>query len=187
MNLLQALLEQGALRALDHAFAQALRRLDPTTPDDVLAAAALTSLAVSAGHAAFDLHAPGLLVAGDMAWPGPEAWLRSVAASRLVAQPGAGDEAAPGDAPLVLEHGLLSDHALAADLMAAAATVADDPFPADQLNGAAAVILDPDMIGPEPAALVRLRLFRKVGDGDPNRDVGRGGAVREEFFHPLFL
>src|SRR5690606_40320036 len=60
--LLDALARAGALRAIDHALAQSLRRLDPATPDSVLAAAALASLAVAQGHAGFDPSAPQLLV-----------------------------------------------------------------------------------------------------------------------------
>ena len=58
MTLLQQLRDAGALRTLDHALAQSLRRLDPATPDTVLAAAALASLAVANGHAGFDPAAP---------------------------------------------------------------------------------------------------------------------------------
>ena len=45
MSLLDALHKGGHLRTLDHALAQSLRRLDRATPDAVLAAAALASLA----------------------------------------------------------------------------------------------------------------------------------------------
>ena len=45
MSLLRALQQAGAFRALDDALARTLRRLDPSTPDEVLAAAALASLA----------------------------------------------------------------------------------------------------------------------------------------------
>ena len=38
MSLLSALNRAGALRTLDHALATSLRRLDPSTPDPVLAA-----------------------------------------------------------------------------------------------------------------------------------------------------
>ncbi|MGH8078165.1 MAG: exodeoxyribonuclease V subunit alpha, partial [Lysobacter sp.] len=62
MSLLETLFRGGGLRVLDHALAQSLRRLDPTTPDDVLAATALASLAVSHGHAAFDPARPQLLI-----------------------------------------------------------------------------------------------------------------------------
>src|SRR5690606_12852233 len=48
-GLLQQLTRAGALRTLDHALAQSLRRLAPDTPDAVLAAAALASLAVASG------------------------------------------------------------------------------------------------------------------------------------------
>src|SRR5690606_4943405 len=60
--LLDALNRTGTLRTLDHALAQSLRRLDPDTPDLVLAAAALASLAVANGHAGFDPAAPQELV-----------------------------------------------------------------------------------------------------------------------------
>ena len=53
-SLLDGLWRSGALRTLDHALAQSLRRLDPAAPDSVLAAAALASLAVARGHAGFD-------------------------------------------------------------------------------------------------------------------------------------
>src|SRR5690606_24943969 len=43
-GLLSELARAGALRTLDHALAQSLRRRDPATPDAVLAAAALASL-----------------------------------------------------------------------------------------------------------------------------------------------
>ena len=43
MSLLQALREAKVLRTLDDALANTLRRLDPSIPDDVLAAAALAS------------------------------------------------------------------------------------------------------------------------------------------------
>ncbi|WP_206360168.1 hypothetical protein, partial [Pseudomonas viridiflava] len=62
MSLLDALLKQGTLRTLDHALAQSLRRLQPDTPDAVLAAAALASLAVAQGHAGVDPAAPRRLV-----------------------------------------------------------------------------------------------------------------------------
>ena len=63
-SLFDALWRSGALRTIDHALAQSLRRLDPATPDAVLAAAALASLAVAHGHAAFDLAAPPRLPPG---------------------------------------------------------------------------------------------------------------------------
>src|SRR5690554_4996913 len=68
-GLLQELARAGALRTLDHALAQSLRRLDPDTPDTVLAAAALASLAVASGHAGFDPAAPQRLVDLPINWP----------------------------------------------------------------------------------------------------------------------
>ncbi|WP_411833447.1 exodeoxyribonuclease V subunit alpha [Pseudoxanthomonas mexicana] len=105
--LLRALTAAGALRTLDHAFAQSLRRLDPDTPDAVLAAAALASRAVADGHAGFDPAQPAQWIDANLDWPAPEAWLATLAASRWVAQPAAADAEAVADAPLVLEHGLL--------------------------------------------------------------------------------
>ncbi len=106
MSLLAALTKAGALRALDHALAQSLRRLDPETPDAVLAAAALASLAVAQGHAGFDPAQPARLVETPLPWPEPQAWIAQLQASRWVAMPDDGSlEAA--QAPLAWEHGLL--------------------------------------------------------------------------------
>ena len=106
MSLLRALQQAGVLRTLDDALANTLRRLDPDTPDDVLAAAALASLAVAQGHAGFDPASPRQLVDAYIAWPDADGWMKQLAASRFVATPASPiDEA--GTAPLVLENGLL--------------------------------------------------------------------------------
>ena len=111
MSLLDALYRNGALRVVDHALAQSLRRLDPghtggTTPDSVFTAAALASLAVSHGHAAFDPARPELLVDAAVEWPDAQAWHDALRGSRWVGSPGADASADPA-APLVLENGLL--------------------------------------------------------------------------------
>ncbi|SDY87814.1 DNA helicase/exodeoxyribonuclease V, alpha subunit [Lysobacter sp. yr284] len=106
MSLLDALFRDGALRTVDHALAQALRRLDRDTPDLVLAGAALASQAIARGHAAFDPRQPQSLSEAAVEWPQPQAWLEALAQSRWVAAPAA-DAAADPAAPLVLEHGLL--------------------------------------------------------------------------------
>src|SRR6478672_7724015 len=106
MTLLHALREAKVLRTLDDALANTLRRLDPATPDDVLAAAALASLAIDQGHAAFDPANPRRLVDLDLAWPPPDAWLHAIAASPFVATPACPIDEAEA-APLALEHGLL--------------------------------------------------------------------------------
>ena len=49
MSLLRALRDAKALRPLDEALANTLYRLDPTTPDEVLSAAALASMPISRG------------------------------------------------------------------------------------------------------------------------------------------
>ncbi|MGE4460339.1 MAG: exodeoxyribonuclease V subunit alpha [Stenotrophomonas sp.] len=106
MSLLAALNKAGALRALDHALAQSLRRLDPDTPDAVLAAAALASLAVAHGHAGFDPARPTRLVEAALPWPDAQGWIAQLQASPWVARPDDdADEAT--QAPLAWEHGLL--------------------------------------------------------------------------------
>jgi exodeoxyribonuclease V alpha subunit len=107
MSLLTTLYRSGALRTLDHALAVSLRRLQPDTPEPVLLAAALASLAVSAGHAGFAPAQPQrLLDTTDIAWPDPVAWEAQLRASPWVAAPD-DDGLAAADAPLVFEHGLL--------------------------------------------------------------------------------
>ncbi|MFL6586568.1 MAG: exodeoxyribonuclease V subunit alpha [Luteimonas sp.] len=106
-KLLQSLRDAGALRTLDTALAQSLRRLDPATPDTVLAAAALASLAVANGHAGFDPAAPQRLVDADIDWPGPDIWRAALDASPWISQPSDGNTESSADTPLVFEHGLL--------------------------------------------------------------------------------
>ena len=69
MSLLRELNKLGVLRTFDDALANTLRRLDPGTPDDVLAAAALASMAVANGHAGFNPTSPRQLVDAEIAWP----------------------------------------------------------------------------------------------------------------------
>jgi exodeoxyribonuclease V alpha subunit len=107
MTLLNDLHAKGHLRTLDHAFAQSLRRLRPETPEAVLVAAALASLAVANGHAGFDPARPRLLVDGDIAWPKADAWAAQLRASPWIAQHDDALTPAATDAPLVFEHGLL--------------------------------------------------------------------------------
>ncbi|KRA75273.1 exodeoxyribonuclease V subunit alpha [Lysobacter sp. Root667] len=105
MSLIDALLRRGRLRTVDHALAQSLRRLDPATPELVLAGAALASRAIADGHAAFDPERPGEEVA-DVVLAEPQQWLAALQASSWIATP---TDETPADvgAPLVLERGLL--------------------------------------------------------------------------------
>ncbi|VXC20123.1 RecBCD enzyme subunit RecD [Luteimonas sp. 9C] len=105
--LLKSLRDAGALRTLDNALAQSLRRLDPATPDSVLAAAALASLAVANGHAGFDPAAPQRLVEADIDWPAADIWRADLDASPWISQPDEADAESIADTPLVFEHGLL--------------------------------------------------------------------------------
>lgn len=106
MSLLTTLYRGNAMRTLDHALAQSLRRLRPETPDAVLLGAALASLAVSDGHAGLDPHQPQRLIDAEIEWPAPDVWLAQLRASPWVDVPEA-DDGVAGDAPLVLENGLL--------------------------------------------------------------------------------
>jgi exodeoxyribonuclease V alpha subunit len=106
MSLLTTLYRGNALRTLDHALAQSLRRLRPDTPEAVLLGAALASLAVSEGHAGLDPTQPQRLIEADVDWPAPDAWLAQLQGSPWVDVPHA-DDVVAGDAPLVLENGLL--------------------------------------------------------------------------------
>jgi len=108
MSLLDALLRQGALRPVDHALAQSLRRLgreDGDADDRVLVAAALASSAIAHGHAGLDLSRPGLVCDANVEWPDASQWREALQSSRWVARP-ARDDAAT-QAPLVLEDNLL--------------------------------------------------------------------------------
>ena len=153
MSLLRELNRINALRTLDDALAKTLRRLDPDTPDAVLAAAALASLALAQGHAAFDPARPRLCVDADLPWPEAEAWRRQLAESRFVATPASPDEQAVA-APLALEHGLLYlrryreyERRLALGLRRIAATALPE-------------------IGIEPLAPLFARLFPDAASGD---------------------
>ena len=99
-----ALLRAGAIRSVDHALAQLLRRHGPGTHPLVLAGAALAAHAVSSGHAAFDPARPH--VAGDaFDWPTVAQWRDALRDSPWVAHPC--DALPSASAPLVFEHGLL--------------------------------------------------------------------------------
>lgn len=170
MSLLAALLQQGTLRTLDHALAQSLRRLQPDTPDAVLAAAALASLAVAQGHAGLDPQQPRRLVDADLDWPLPGDWMAQLRASPWVDTPERDDHAA-ADAPLVLEHGLLYlrryreyERRLALGLQ----RIARQPLPAH-----------------DPAALAPLfaQLFPQALDGIDHQARAAAVALR----HPLVL
>ncbi|MBD3827625.1 exodeoxyribonuclease V subunit alpha [Stenotrophomonas sp.] len=170
MSLLAALYRSNALRTLDHALANSLRRLRPDTPDSVLAAAALASLAVSQGHAGFDPCCPQRLVDTPADWPPAAAWLAQLRASPWVEVPDTADADA-GDVPLVLENGLLYlrryreyERRLATGLQRIAShTLATD----------------------EPAALAALfaQLFPQAHDGIDHQARAAAIALR----HPLVL
>jgi exodeoxyribonuclease V alpha subunit len=97
MSPVDALLQIGALRVVDHALTQSLLRLRADTPAPVLLAAALCSRALAQGHSRLPLtRATELLleVAPDGIWPElpmPDDWLAVLRASPWVsAMPAAG-------------------------------------------------------------------------------------------------
>jgi exodeoxyribonuclease V alpha subunit len=173
MNLFEALCRSGGLRPLHEALARTLQRLDHDDGIDsdplLLAGAALASLAVARGHAAFDPGQPLLLfdTGPGLDWPEAQAWRDALAASRWVAS---GDERngdGRGDLeasrPLALEHGLLylrryRDHErrLVADLRRLAA--------GDDAAGDGAAAVDASEITPQFAPLFAA-LFPQA-DGD---------------------
>ncbi|MEO5596500.1 MAG: exodeoxyribonuclease V subunit alpha [Lysobacteraceae bacterium] len=114
MSLLRELERGGWLRAVDHAFATSLLRLDPDTSDAVASAAALTSRALANGHSCLRIaHIAELLLelAPDRpqpALPARAEWLAALRASRWV---GVASADRPEDrlhgVPLVLEHDAL--------------------------------------------------------------------------------
>lgn len=170
MSLLAALKQRNALRTLDHALALSLRRLRPDTPDAVLAAAALASLAVSQGHAGLDPCQPQRLVEGDADWPAPADWLAQLRASPWVDVPDS-RTAPAADAPLVLENGLLYlrryreyERRLADGLQ----RIASQPLPA----------ADPDAL-----AALFAQLFPQAREGTDHQARAAAVALR----HPLVL
>jgi exodeoxyribonuclease V alpha subunit len=106
MGLIARLRTQPAMRAVDLALADTLQRHAPATDECVLAAAALASLAVGLGHAAFDPARPQLLLPDVEVWPDADDWCAALAASAWVSQPLHADSADP-TRPLVLEDSLL--------------------------------------------------------------------------------
>ncbi|MDH5822692.1 exodeoxyribonuclease V subunit alpha [Luteimonas sp. RD2P54] len=180
MSLLQALTKAGALRTLDHALAQSLRRLAPDTPDAVLAAAALASLAVAAGHAGFDPGEPQRLVEAPVDWPTPEAWRQALASSRWVARPQAGDAESAADAPLVFEHGLVYlrryreyERRLAEGLRRIGSA---EPHPREETEGDHAQV-------PTHLADLFARLFPEAATGEDKQS----GAAAAALHHSLLL
>src|SRR3546814_8772184 len=72
-----------------------------------LAAAALVSLAVSAGHAGFDPADPQRLVDAPLDWPTPDAWRADLESSRWVAHPAAANTDYTPEAPVLHQNGLV--------------------------------------------------------------------------------
>ena len=54
--------------------------------------------------------------------------------------------------------------------MGVAVPVNDLPIAFQQLNGRIAAVFDPDVIGPEPTALLWCRLLGEITDRDPDRE-----------------
>ena len=164
MNRARDIGQADAPRAFDHAFADTLRRRDPSTDARVLDAALRASFAIAQGHAAWDL-------ATDM---DADAIREALRASRWVATPAEGAMADPA-APLVLEGDLLYlrryreyERRLAAGLQRIATSSMDaEPFDSASM----------DMIAP-----VFERLFPAA-----TRDPHQARAAALALQHPLLL
>jgi len=154
----------GNLRAVDLALAETLHRRDPSTPDIVLAAAALASFAVSQGHAAFDPEKAEEL-AGRGGLPPAGEWIRALQDSPWVAVAKDDAESDPSR-PLVLEHGLVYlrryreyERRLATGLARLAAQPGDaQPVP----DAVFAALFPPEESDPAQAAAARLALARRL-------------------------
>src|SRR6266851_3278710 len=75
------------------------------------------------------------------------------------------------------EHGLLADHAFAADFLLAARGVGNDPVPRPQLHRLVAAVGDDDGIGPEILAIFDRRAFRQEVRLHGDFDLAGNGAV----------
>ena len=90
MSLLRELHRGGWIRAIDHALAMSLSRLDPDTPDAVLAAIALASRAVANGHGCLRIGSVDALleeIAPERPppiLPARDAWLQLLRDSRWI-------------------------------------------------------------------------------------------------------
>src|SRR3546814_10888156 len=69
------------------------------------------------------------------------------------------------------DHRLLAHHAFTFDTMLRAAAISNGPATGQQLHRFRSTIFDANMICPEPASSVRLRLFRQEADRNADGDV----------------
>ena len=79
-----------------------------------------------------------------------------------------------------LDHRLFANHPFPVNHLEPAPLVMDSPVPGQQLYRRVAMVLDPDMIGPEPALAVDIRLLRQKGHRYPNGDSVRGLSEGKE-------
>src|SRR3546814_17598114 len=75
------------------------------------------------------------------------------------------------------DHRLLAHHAFTFDTMLRAAAISNGPATGQQLHRFRSTIFDANMICPEPASSVRLRLFRQEADRNADGDVA--GTLKE--------
>jgi hypothetical protein len=77
---------------------------------------------------------------------------------------------------------LLANDSVAVDQVDRPARVGDSPVPGEQLDGVGGVVLDPDVIDPEPLSRLDPRLFGQKIDCDPNRYPRGDPSVLEEIY-----
>ncbi len=82
---------------------------------------------------------------------------------------------------------LFSDDTFAVNMVETAMPVTDPPVPGQQLNRGIAVIFNPDMISPEPAQTVNIRLLRQKCDRNPNGDAFGSFGIGEKRIHALTI
>jgi exodeoxyribonuclease V alpha subunit len=160
MSLLDQLQREGWLRAVDHALARTLRRLDPDTPDEVLVAAALASRALAFGHGALPLTRAYALFAEiapdrdppDL--PHVDAWRTALLTSRWVT---AHSPLAESPSPLVGRAGISSG--AAASLRAPVGMQADGPGQGLGRRGATSHSNDDTSSSPTPLVLDGTTLY----------------------------
>jgi len=149
MSLLNALNRSGSLRPLDYALAQTLQRLQSDTADNVLAGAALASLAVSQGHSGFDPTQATQFLDAPLPWPPAQQWIEQLQQSIWVSQPA--PEHAADSTPLVWERGLLYlrryreyERCLAAGLQRIAQAVMPNNASVHEVSGLFTRLFPPD-------------------------------------------
>ena len=82
-----------------------------------------------------------------------------------------------------LQQRLLTDHAFAIHMIDHPASIRDPPVSAYQLHLFVRIILDANMVNPEPLVRIRMRLFGKEIYGHADRNSICDGCVLKQLLH----